>query len=248
MSETPTPKPGELWETNVAYAAELRADGEWYRADGDRLWHQGQTLIRLAGYTVAYVETLRARAEAEKWRFVENVIAARDTNEARANMLSESVRIAREERDEAVARADQLAIELDEKVARLVDRNNLLVESLESAEATLKAEQENWLAGDLPTITEREPWRVLRSAAAVMNNQANFDVPESDRLRALANRLEREHGETAKRDRLIEKVADILGDFAVADEHSGERNDVQLARLLVGRGVTLAEAVDHDWP
>lgn len=53
------------------------------------------------------------------------------------------------------------------------------------------------------------------------------------------------HAETANRDRLIEKLADILGDFAVADEHSGERNDMQLARLLVGRGVTLAEAVDQ---
>ncbi|ORM21810.1 hypothetical protein [Prescottella equi] len=35
----------------------------------------------------------------------------------------------------------------------------------------------------------------------------------------------------------VEKLARILADFAVADEHSGTRNDMQLARLLVARGV-----------
>jgi hypothetical protein len=32
-------------------------------------------------------------------------------------------------------------------------------------------------------------------------------------------------------------LARILGDFAVADQHSGERDDLQLAKLLVARGV-----------
>lgn len=98
----------------------------------------------------------------------------------------------------------------------------------------------------LNEIAEREPWRVLREVDKLIRGHWNFDGNDSGRLMALADELEREHCEAAKRDRLVEKLADILGDFAVADEHSGERDDVQLARLLVGRGVTLAEAGRDD--
>lgn len=35
----------------------------------------------------------------------------------------------------------------------------------------------------------------------------------------------------------VDALESILGDFAVADEHSGARDDRQLARLLVARGV-----------
>lgn len=42
-------------------------------------------------------------------------------------------------------------------------------------------------------------------------------------------------------DKRVEALAEIIGDFAIADEHSGERNDKQLARLLISRGVTVDE-------
>lgn len=52
--------------------------------------------------------------------------------------------------------------------------------------------------------------------------------------RAIDNRVSSE-------DKRVEALAEIIGDFAIADEHSGERNDKQLARLLISRGVTVDE-------
>ncbi len=58
----------------------------------------------------------------------------------------------------------------------------------------------------LDEIAEREPWRVLRAVDAMIRGHWNFDGHDSGRLLALADEMEREHGETAKRDRLIGKL------------------------------------------
>ena len=44
----------------------------------------------------------------------------------------------------------------------------------------------------------------------------------------------------------VRELAELLGDFALADEHTGQRNDMQLARLLVTRGVTVAREASSD--
>lgn len=118
-----------------------------------------------------------------------------------------------------------LRVERDEAIARA-----------EAAEAALV---DVWLAGDLPTITEREPWRVLRAAAEVVHAEGFYvHVPVAE-LNLLADRLEDEAVETAKRDRLIEKATKVL---LGAIRQSARLEDH--ARALADAGL-LAEAVDQ---
>lgn len=75
-------------------------------------------------------------------------------------------------------------------------------ERAESAEAALKNEQENWLAGDLETITRDEPWRVLRAAAETWKVKWGEDGAYWSFI-GEADRLEREATDQSERDRLI---------------------------------------------
>lgn len=73
----------------------------------------------------------------------------------------------------------------------------------------------------------------LRAHADWMEQKSDGERPAFF-LRAAANQLE---AESARDEKQVEELAKVLSDFAIADEHSGQRDDMQLARLLVARGV-----------
>lgn len=70
-------------------------------------------------------------------------------------------------------------------------------------------------------------------------------------LRTTARDLEadaKQESQRAQREIEVEaaKIAAVLGDFAIADEHSGDRNDLQLGRLLASRGVRVLDEAALD--
>ncbi|GAA3962849.1 hypothetical protein [Gordonia caeni] len=102
MTETPTPKPGEIWITDGAdEPVEYRTDGWYWVITGNRCFRQDRTPIRrLVGYTVEHVERLRE--------------VLRDLH---ADVLTE----ARVERDEAIARAEAAEVALADAACPTLD-------------------------------------------------------------------------------------------------------------------------------
>ena len=77
----------------------------------------------------------------------------------------------------------------------------------EKAEAELKAERETVRAPGLDDIARDEPWRVLRAAASLMGEGAQWSA---QLLRVYADRLEREHAKKSRRGQLIEKAREAF--------------------------------------
>ncbi len=190
------PKPGELWETdspNAAAVAEKRADG-WYWPDGERC-RLDPALGDHVGYTREYVEKLEvelssARVLADSYQQQRDATLNRVASAAaRANMLEESLRLARAERDEAAA--------------------------------------------------DPRPWETLRAADILIRGHWNFDGHDSGRLLELADELEREAAEKAKRDRLILEAMQAIGDVSqgtlsleLATEYATAAVDAVLAEAV----------------
>src|SRR5690606_34812304 len=105
------PLPGELWMTSKSgsEAVEKREDG-WYWTDGDRCVVQHHEPESRVGFTVEYVEKLKAEYAEGDWsklsRELHAAEAALDSSVDRAAMFAKSVQVARVERDEAIARAE----------------------------------------------------------------------------------------------------------------------------------------------
>lgn len=135
------------------------------------------------------------------------------------------------ERDEAVARAEAAKV------------------ALADARAEVEAEREKTRFPGLDDIARDEPWWVLRAAvqaAGLDGPQAAYEAGIAKQLNATADRLEREHAEAAKRDRLIEKADPIFREAWIAADQRGESGGRVTAGLsaLADAGL-LAEAVDQ---
>lgn len=100
MSEQHVPQPGELWQTEIYYGVEMR-DGRWVLpASGDPVQFQNQTPNMLVGYTVAYVDDLRAGqadAVAELTNLHGRAVIERDELQRRNNNLVEALERAEEQ-------------------------------------------------------------------------------------------------------------------------------------------------------
>lgn len=99
----------------------------------------------------------------------------------------------------------------------------------------------------------RQPWEVLREAADIVEKRwppTEYSRARIEWLRGAATDFEADAKETSRREREIEaeatRIAAVLGDFAIADEHSGDRNDIQLGRLLASRGVRVLDDAAGD--
>lgn len=137
----------------------------------------------------------------------------------------------------------------EQELYELRRRNNQLAEALEAAEADL-ADAKLALA-DAPTehealanLAETEPWRVLRSAAAIHDPEGRLGIGRI--LRSKAAELDREHQAAVERDRLA-VLAEIAYNRAVHD--TAEVGEVVMGADPVGMAAAvaavLAEAVEQ---
>lgn len=130
------PQPGELWETEHHNAVEKREDG-WYFTSGARCAIQDAPPLLLVGYTVEYVEKLRAERDADAaardnaQEYGETVERRKDAQDL---MWRNRVRNLQAQRDEAEAEVEKLRVERDDlavDVARFETRWQLALAEAE---------------------------------------------------------------------------------------------------------------------
>ncbi len=205
------PQPGELWWTDAGTL--VWCEDGWHWTGGRRCENQDWIGRRLVGYTVEYVEKLRAERDA--------AVAARDNaqeygetverrKDAQDLMWRKRVRNLQAQRDEAEAEVEKL------RAANTGDGEALaqLVRDVRDApdpghtveiDGVLIGKKSRWL-GD----PDRKPWEVLREAAKVDHSSVGYVLTAygarsmATVLNQEADRLEREAAEKSKRDRLIE--------------------------------------------
>ena len=154
-----------------------------------------------------------ARAMAGLWRGVSRRLV-RDRNSWRlaAQTSATDAEDAKEERDEARARL----AEAEQTIREQVD----VLDELAAGPRPLTPDADAYERG-VP---------VLRDACP---GGFKLSIPAHEAVRAIVSAVLAEPVEDPE----VVALAEVLGDFAVADEHNGTRDDMQLARLLHGRGV-----------
>lgn len=157
---------------------------------------------------------VRPRGDGPVGYTVEHVEKLREVQrDLRADALTE----ARAERDEAIRRAEAAE-------GALSDAKMALADAPTEHEA-------------LANLADREPWRVLRAAADVASEWSPLDWA-GQHLADLADRLRREHAETAKRDRIVKTARSA---FASASGITTGPVDGWMEAVV---DAVLAEAVD----
>lgn len=96
-----------------------------------------------------------------------------------------------------------------------------------------------WIDGPLPEVTPLDGSRV-KCGNNVYHTDYDHRAEAMERL-AVARYLEANPPVGPQ----VKALADILGDFAIADADTGERDDLTLAKRLVERGVRAPEAGEN---
>lgn len=206
------PQPGELWETEHHNAVEKHEDG-WYFTSGARCAIQDAPPLLLVGYTVEYVEKLRAERDADA-AARDNAQEYGETVERRKDawdlMWRNRVRNLQAQRDEAEAEVEKL------RAANTGDGEALaqLVRDVRDApdpghtveiDGVLIGKKSRWL-GD----PDRKPWEVLREAESIANNYAALTLTARCEMLTLARELETKAAEDSRREQRIEKAVSAI--------------------------------------
>lgn len=203
------PQPGELWWTDAGTL--VWCEDGWHWTGGRRCENQDWIGRRLVGYTVEYVEKLRAERDADAaardnaQEYGETVERRKDAQDL---MWRKRVRNLQAQRDEAEAEVEKL------RAANTGDGEALaqLVRDVRDApdpghtveiDGVLIGKKSRWL-GD----PDRKPWEVLREAADILVRELEYNpnaIPLATVLKE-ADHLEREAAEDSRREQRIENA------------------------------------------
>ena len=233
MSEKRTPQPGEIWRYTIPAVGDrvgvVGAAGRATVIDGDNGVPKTARPVELIGYAARYVDQLRAEPEGDWSKLSRELHAAEALADRRA-----------QQRDAAIARAEKAEAEL------AAERDKARFPGLDDIARDEPLVIQEVLDPDSPEAVRKV--RDFLGLVRVEDSEMAKTLSEAQgELQCLADRLEREHAEKAKRGRLIEEAAATLTRIISGNVIDGYPRNAAAAILAEFPGVinALAEAADQ---